>query len=92
MPLLRGWPPGLGPQDTGGILSGGTRYGVSCLGCCGVLMGLLFVGGVMNVLWMVAIAVLVLAEKTLPWSAAVARLAGAGLIAWGSLTLAAAAL
>jgi predicted metal-binding membrane protein len=70
----------------------GLRYGVACLGCCGVLMGLLFVGGVMNVYWMAAIAIGVLAEKLLPWGGAVARVAGAGLIAWGSILLAAAVL
>ena len=37
-----------------------------CLGCCWALMALLFVGGVMNVLWIAGIAVLVLLEKTVP--------------------------
>jgi predicted metal-binding membrane protein len=80
------------PEGAGGVLRRGLRYGVSCLGCCGVLMGLLFVGGVMNVAWMAAIAIGVLAEKLLPWGAGLARLAGAGLIAWGIISLAVALL
>jgi predicted metal-binding membrane protein len=53
-------------------------------------MGLLLVGGVMNVFWMAALALGVLAEKVMPWGVGLARLIGAGLIAWGSslLTLA----
>jgi len=46
----------------------------------------------MNVAWMAAIAVGVLAEKLLPWGTVLARLAGAGLIAWGIISLAAAPL
>jgi predicted metal-binding membrane protein len=79
------------PQGAGPMLRG-LRYGVSCLGCCSVLMGLLFIGGVMNVFWMAAIAIVVLAEKTLPWGGGLARLAGAGLIAWGGVAIAAALL
>jgi hypothetical protein len=41
---------------------------------------------------MAAIAIGVLAEKSLPWGGAVARVAGGGLIAWGSIALAAAVL
>jgi predicted metal-binding membrane protein len=51
-------------------------------------MCLVFVGGVMDILWLAAISLWVLAEKTLPWGGAIARLAGAGLIAWGSVSLA----
>jgi predicted metal-binding membrane protein len=80
------------PDAAGGMVQRGLRYGVSCFGCCGILMGLLFIGGVMNVLWMAAIAILVLAEKLLPWGSGFARLAGAGLIAWGSVAVVAALL
>lgn len=66
----------------------GMRYGASCVGCCGVLMCLLLVGGLMNALWLAGISLWVLAEKTLPWGSGLARLAGAGLIAWGSVSLA----
>ena len=66
----------------------GLTYGVSCLGCCWALMCLLFVVGVMNILWIAAIAVVVLAEKTLPWGLRIARVAAVGLIGWGSIALA----
>jgi predicted metal-binding membrane protein len=66
----------------------GLSYGVSCLGCCWALMCLLFVVGVMNIFWIAAIAVLVLAEKTLPWGLRLARIAAVGLIGWGSIALA----
>jgi predicted metal-binding membrane protein len=49
-------------------------------------------GGTMNVLWIAAIALWVSAEKLLPWGARIARVAGAGLIAWGSVQLAIAVL
>ena len=47
-------------------------------------MALLFVGGVMNVLWIAAIAILVLAEKVVPAGRVIARIAGAGLLAGGA--------
>ncbi len=85
-------PPGKASETAAGTISRGLRYGVSCLGCCGALMGLLLVVGVMNVAWMAAIAIVVLAEKVLPWGRGLARLIGAGLVAWGSAGLAAAVL
>ena len=78
-------------QDAARMAKLGVRYGVACLGCCAVLMALLFVSGVMSVLWMALITLLVLAEKALPQGERLARLTGFALIAWGagSLTLAA---
>jgi len=70
----------------------GLNYGVSCLGCCWALMCLLFVVGVMNIFWIAVIAVLVLAEKTLPSGLRLARIAAVGLIGWGSAALAMAVL
>jgi predicted metal-binding membrane protein len=64
----------------------GFHHGVFCLGCCWALMGLLFVGGVMNVLWIAAIAGFVFFEKVLPvgeWSARLGWVAGIGLIVSG---------
>jgi predicted metal-binding membrane protein len=84
--------PANAPQDAGGMVGRGLRYGISCLGCCGGLMGLMFVGGVMNVFWMAAIALGVLAEKLLLWGGGLARLAGAGPIVAGSIALAVAML
>lgn len=66
----------------------GLRYGVSCLGCCAALMSLLFVGGVMNMVWAAVIAVWMLGEKVLPWGTRFARLGGIGLIAGGTAALA----
>lgn len=43
----------------------GLHHGLYCLGCCWLLMGLLFVGGVMNLVWVAAISALVIAEKLL---------------------------
>jgi predicted metal-binding membrane protein len=70
----------------------GLVYGVSCLGCCWALMCVLFVVGVMNIFWIAAIAVLVLAEKTLPWGLRIARVTAVGLIGWGSVAVAIAVL
>ncbi|MFQ6019070.1 MAG: DUF2182 domain-containing protein [Kiloniellaceae bacterium] len=53
-------------KGTRGAFRMGLEHGVFCVGCCWVLMGLLFVGGVMNLLWIAAIAGFVLLEKTLP--------------------------
>ncbi len=49
-----------------GGLSMGLRHGAFCLGCCWVLMLLLFVGGVMNLAWIAALTVVVVGEKYLP--------------------------
>ena len=66
-----------------GALAMGLRHGAYCLGCCWALMGLLFVLGVMNLLWIAALAALVLAEKMAPAGHWVGRIAGLGLLAWG---------
>jgi predicted metal-binding membrane protein len=50
----------------GGALCMGARHGVYCLGCCWTLMLLLFVVGVMDLLWVVAITLIVLTEKLVP--------------------------
>jgi predicted metal-binding membrane protein len=66
-----------------GALEIGVRHGVYCVGCCWALMTLLFVGGVMSVLWIAVIAAFVLAEKVAPGTRFVSRAAGAGLILGG---------
>jgi predicted metal-binding membrane protein len=70
-----------------GALRLGMLHGAWCVGCCGLLMALLFVGGVMNVVWIAALAVLVLAEKLLPGGPVTGRVAGALLILWSAVTL-----
>ena len=44
----------------------GVEHGAYCVGCCWFLMGLLFFGGVMNLYWIIGLAVFVLIEKTVP--------------------------
>ncbi len=66
-----------------GALSMGARQGVYCAGCCGLLMALLFVYGVMNAVWIAVITLYVLAEKLLPLGRWLPRTTGLGLVAWG---------
>jgi predicted metal-binding membrane protein len=66
----------------------GLRLGAYCVGCCWILMGLLFVGGVMNLLWIAAIAIFVLLEKTIPFGDVTGKFAGAAMILVGALSLA----
>jgi len=70
-----------------GALRLGVLHGTFCVGCCWMLMALLFVGGVMNLVWIAALAILVLAEKVFPAGKWVGRAAALALIAWGSATL-----
>jgi len=79
------WRPG-----TAGALQLGLAHGAYCLGCCWLLMGLLFFGGVMNLLWIAAITLFVLLEKLLPSGAQAAKVAGAGLVIFGAVMLVAA--
>ncbi|MDX8541021.1 DUF2182 domain-containing protein [Mesorhizobium abyssinicae] len=71
-----------------GALRLGIAHGAYCLGCCWALMALLFVGGVMNVLWIAAIAILILLEKTVPTGRALPRISGAMMVAIGVWLLA----
>jgi predicted metal-binding membrane protein len=70
-------------RDPAGALALGFRHGIYCIGCCWALMALLFVGGVMNLLWIAALAILVLGEKVLPFGWVVARFAGVAFVAAG---------
>lgn len=65
----------------------GLRHGLYCTGCCWFLMGLLFVAGVMNLLWVAAIGAFVLIEKVAPGGVWVGRVAGAGLVVTGILMM-----
>src|SRR5213078_1781385 len=71
-----------------GALASGIGHGAYCLGCCWMLMALLFVGGIMNLAWIAAIALLVLIEKTLPWGGWMCRVIGVVLVLWGAVTVA----
>ena len=66
-----------------GSLRLGLEHGAYCVGCCWALMALLFVGGVMNVLWIAGLAILVLLEKVVPVGRLIPRLAGAVMTAAG---------
>ena len=66
-----------------GALWMGMRHGSFCVGCCWLLMALLFVVGVMNLPWVVGIAGLVLVEKLVRGGAWMGRLAGVGMVGWG---------
>ncbi|HYC32086.1 MAG TPA: DUF2182 domain-containing protein [Gemmatimonadales bacterium] len=70
-------------EGSGGALAMGARHGLYCLGCCWALMTLLFVAGVMNLLWVAAIAALVLIEKVVPVGPWLGRVAGLALAGWG---------
>jgi len=68
--------------STGALLMG-LHHGAYCFGCCWALMALLFVGGIMNLYWIVGLAIYVLAEKIMPNPRLFSRLTGAVLIVWG---------
>jgi predicted metal-binding membrane protein len=68
---------------TRGAFRMGIEHGAFCLACCWFLMGLLFVGGVMNLYWIVGLAMLVLLEKTIPTGHWFGAIIGVGLILWG---------
>ena len=70
-------------EGSSGAFLMGLRHGAFCLGCCWALMGVLFVVGVMNLVWIGVLAVFVLLEKIGPAGARVARVGGAALIAGG---------
>jgi len=65
----------------GGALRMGWRHGLYCVGCCWLLMALLFVVGVMNLVWVAAIAGFVIVEKIAPAGPVLGRAAGAVMIA-----------
>jgi predicted metal-binding membrane protein len=82
--LLGEWRPGL----RGGFVMG-LRHGLFCMGCCWALMALLFVGGVMNLAWIAALAIAVAIEKMAPRGEVAAALLGVALITAGLFKLAA---
>ena len=65
----------------------GIQNGIYCLGCCWILMILLFVSGIMNILWIAIITLFVLIEKVLPSVKVISFIAGFALIAYGIIIL-----
>jgi predicted metal-binding membrane protein len=80
--FLTRWRPG-----AGGAFLMGAENGAYCVGCCWVLMLLLFVAGVMNLLWVAVIAGFVLIEKLLPGGKLVPGIAGVVLVLAGTVLL-----
>ncbi|MGZ2747832.1 DUF2182 domain-containing protein [Burkholderia stagnalis] len=80
--LTAHWRPGVA-----GSFMLGARHGLYCVGCCWLLMALLFVGGVMNLVWIAALSVVVFVEKVLPGGERIGRSLGVVLIAWAGATL-----
>ena len=74
-------------EGTRGALIMGLRHGSYCIGCCWVLMALLFVAGVMNPLWVGNITAFVLVEKVVPRGELVGRVAGGVLVLTGLVLL-----
>jgi predicted metal-binding membrane protein len=66
-----------------GAFKMGLKHGAFCVGCCWMLMALLFVLGVMNLLWVAAISVFVLLEKVTPYGRAIARITGVAMLVSG---------
>ncbi len=70
-------------EGVSGALQMGLRHGSYCVGCCWALMALLFVAGVMNLLWVALIAGFVLAEKVVPNGRLLGRITGVALAGYG---------
>ncbi len=76
--FMEHWRPGMP-----GALRLGLRHGLYCVGCCWALMLLLFVGGVMSLLWIAAITAFVLMEKLAPIGVQGGRFSGLALVIAG---------
>lgn len=83
--MMNEWRDGLG-----GAFGMGLRYAAWCVGCCWLVMAVLFVAGAMSFGWALAISAYVLAERLLPLGRAFDRAVGAALAAWGVWLLGAA--
>ena len=78
---------GFQPRAAGSVRLG-FMHGMYCIGCCWAFMLLLFVGGVMNLLWIAALMIFALLEKLIPGGRVISRLAGAGALASGAWMIA----
>ena len=84
--LTRHWRPG-----AGGAFVMGLHHGAFCLGCCWGLMAILFFGGIMNLYWIIGLALLVLAEKALPRGPWIGRITGIALLVGSGIMFSSAA-
>jgi predicted metal-binding membrane protein len=78
-PVLNEW-----REGRWGAFLMGLKHGGYCVGCCWSLMALLFVAGIMNLLWVAAIAGFILLEKVAPVGDRLGRVAGVVLVGWGA--------
>jgi predicted metal-binding membrane protein len=85
--VMRLWRPGWR-----GAFNIGAHHGLHCLGCYWLVMALLFVGGLMNLTWVVALAILVLIEKTASFGHLIGKAAGVIALVWGVALLVASAI
>lgn len=76
--IMSHWKPGFA-----GAFHMGVSHGAFCVGCCWALMLLLFAAGVMNLLWVAALAVLVLVQKVLPYRRMTTAVAGTAMAVAG---------
>jgi predicted metal-binding membrane protein len=75
-------------EGAGGAFRMGLEHGLYCTGCCWALMGLLFVAGVMNILWIAALSLLVGVEKLVPRGLWLSSATGVILTVWGAWLIA----
>ncbi|MEE9255176.1 MAG: DUF2182 domain-containing protein [Pseudomonadales bacterium] len=75
-------------QGERGAFRMGVEHGIYCLGCCWFLMALLFYGGVMNLYWIMGLALYVLLEKTVPHGHWLGTIVGIGLVGGGAALIA----
>ena len=79
-------------EGRAGAVMMGLRHGSFCIGCCWMLMAVLFAVGIMNVVWGAVLTAFVVAEKALPWRRAVvwsgtaACAAGAVILIWRAVS------
>ena len=83
--MMNEWRDGVG----GGFVMG-LRYAVWCVGCCWLVMAVLFVVGAMSFAWAAAFSIYILAERLIPFGRAFDRAVGAALVAWGAWLIGAA--
>jgi predicted metal-binding membrane protein len=72
-----------GAPHSGNPFRAGLAHGVDCVGCSGALMAVLFVLGVMSLLWMAVVAVAIFAEKVLPGGPRLAPVLAVALVVLG---------
>ncbi len=70
-----------------GALWMGLKHGAYCFGCCWLLFAILFPLGIMNIAAMLALTLLIFAEKSIPLGTLIGRLAGAALIGYGAVVI-----